>query len=129
MPPAIVLRPSVQALLRFPQFCDKLQGLNENHGSSMYHSFQLKFEKRYSKGLYMLVAYTNAKLITDAADNTQSAASTWNSSQGVISPFEEKRNRSLAPDDVPQTISAASFTNCLSAKGNSICTITTLLTV
>src|SRR2546429_1633664 len=96
-----------QALLPFPQFCDKLQGLNENHGSSIYHSFQLKAEKRYSHGFYMLVAYTNSKLITDAADNTQRDASTWNASQGVISPFEEKRNRSLAPDDVPQTISAA----------------------
>jgi Carboxypeptidase regulatory-like domain/TonB dependent receptor len=96
-----------QALLPFPQFCDSLQGLNENHGSSIYHSFQLKFEKRYSQGLYMLVSYTNSKLITDAADNTQRAASTWNGSQGVISPFEERRNRSLAPDDVPQTVSAA----------------------
>jgi Carboxypeptidase regulatory-like domain len=96
-----------QALLPFPQYCDHLQGLNENHGSSIYHSFQLKFEKRYSQGLYMLVAYTNSKIITDAADNTQSAASTWNASQGVISKFEEKRNRSLAPDDVPQTLSAA----------------------
>ncbi len=96
-----------QALLPFPQFCDKLQGLNENHGSSIYHSFQLKFEKRYSQGLYMLVAYTNSKLLTNAADNTQRDASTWNASQGVISPFEERRNRSLAPDDVPQTLSAA----------------------
>ena len=96
-----------QALLPFPQFCDKLQGLNENHGSSIYHSFQLKFEKRYSQGLYMLVAYTNSKLLTNAADNTQRDASTWNASQGVISPYEEKRNRSLAPDDVPQTLSAA----------------------
>lgn len=96
-----------QALLPFPQYCDQLQGLNENHGSSIYHSFQLKFEKRYSQGLYMLVAYTNSKIITDAADNTQSSASTWNASQGVISQFEEKRNRSLAPDDVPQTLSAA----------------------
>ena len=93
--------------MKYPQFCDSLQGLNESHGSSIYHSFQLKFEKRYSKGLYMLVSYTNSKLITDAADNTQRAASTWNGSQGVISPFEQKRNRSLAPDDVPQTLSAA----------------------
>jgi Carboxypeptidase regulatory-like domain/TonB dependent receptor len=96
-----------QALLPFPQFCDKLQGLNEVHGSSIYHSFQAKVEKRFSQGLYMLLAYTNSKLITDAADNTQRDASTWNASQGVISPFEEKRNRSLSPDDVPQTLSAA----------------------
>jgi hypothetical protein len=71
-----------QALLPYPQYCGTMIGLNENHGSSIYHSFQLKFEKRYKKSLYMLVAYTNSKLITDAADNTQSNASTWNSSQG-----------------------------------------------
>jgi hypothetical protein len=96
-----------QALLPFPQYCGHLQGLNEQHGSSIYHSFQLKAEKRYTNSLYMLVSYTNAKLITDAADNTQSAASTWNASQGVISPYETGRNRSIAPDDVPQTLSAA----------------------
>ncbi len=28
-----------QALLPFPQFCGNLQGLNENHGNSIYHSF------------------------------------------------------------------------------------------
>ena len=96
-----------QALLPFPQYCGHLQGLNEEHGSSIYHSLQLKAEKRYTNSLYMLVSYTNAKLITDAADNTQSAASTWNGSQGVISPFETGRNRAIAPDDVPQTLSAA----------------------
>src|SRR5579859_2834776 len=108
-----------QALLPFPQFCDKLQGLNENHGSSIYHSFQLKFEKRYNKGLYMLVAYTNSKLLTNAADNTQRDASTWNASQGVISPYEERRNRSLAPDDVPQTLSAAFVYELPFGKGKS----------
>jgi hypothetical protein len=55
----------------------------------------------------MLVSYTLSKLITDAADNTQRDASTWNASQGVISPFERQRNRSLASDDVPQVLSAA----------------------
>ena len=95
-----------QALLPFPQYCDSLQGLNENQGNSIYHSLQFKAEKRFSKGLFMLVSYTKAKLITDAADNTQRAASTWNSSQGIISPFERRRNRSLAPDDVPQILSA-----------------------
>ncbi|HWQ35603.1 MAG TPA: carboxypeptidase regulatory-like domain-containing protein [Blastocatellia bacterium] len=96
-----------QALLPFPQYCSSLQGLNENIGNSIFHSFQLKAEKRFSKGVFMLVSYTASKIITDAADNTQREASTWNGSQGVISPFERKRNRSLAPDDVPQVLSAA----------------------
>ncbi len=96
-----------QALLPFPQFCGPLQGLNENHGNSIYHSFQLKAERRYSKGLYMLVSYTNSKLISDASDNTQELGGTWNSTQGVISPFEQQRARTLSSDDVPQIISAA----------------------
>jgi hypothetical protein len=96
-----------QALLPFPQFCGVLQGLNENHGSSIYHSFQLKAEKRYSKGLYMLVAYTNSKLLSNASDNTQQAGGSWNATQGIISPYEERRARSLSSDDVPQILSAA----------------------
>ena len=96
-----------QALLPFPQFCGPLQGLNESHGNSIYHSFQLKAEKRYSKGLYMLVSYTNSKLISDASDNTQELGGTWNSTQGVISPFEQRRARTLSSDDVPQILSGA----------------------
>jgi len=79
-----------QALLPFPQYCGPLQGLNESHGNSIYHSFQLKIEKRYSKGLYMLVAYTNSKLISDASDNTQQLGGSWNATQGVISPYEQR---------------------------------------
>ena len=103
-----VCAPTVaQALLPYPQFCSALQGLNENHGNSIYHSFQLKAEKRYSNGLYMLVSYTNSKLISDASDNTQQLGGSWNATQGVISPFEKGRARSLSSDDVPQIISAA----------------------
>lgn len=100
--------PSVaQALLPYPQYCDQLFGLNENVGHSIFHSFQMKAEKRFSRGIFMLVSYTASKLITDAADSTQRAASQWNGSGGIVSPFERRRNRSLAPDDVPQVLSAA----------------------
>jgi len=100
--------PSVaQALLPYPQYCSTLQGLNENVGNSTYHSFQAKAERRFSKGVFMLVSYTFSKLITDASDATQRDATTWNASQGVISPFERRRNRTLAADDVPQVLSAA----------------------
>jgi hypothetical protein len=100
-----------QALLPFPQFCGSLPGLNEGHGNSIYHSFQMKIEKRYSKGVYMLVSYTLSKLISDAADSLQQAGAgqaggNWNASQGVISPFEKSRARSLSSDDVPQVLSA-----------------------
>jgi hypothetical protein len=103
-----VCAPTVaQALLPFPQYCGPLQGLNESHGNSIYHSFQLKVEKRYSKGLYMLIAYTNSKLISDASDNTQQLGGSWNATQGVISPYEKQRARTVSSDDVPQVLSAA----------------------
>ena len=78
-----------QALTPYPQYCDGLFGLNENVANSTYHSFQLKLEKRYSNGLYALLAYTHSKLITDSGGATQATA--FNSgglTSGVISPFE-----------------------------------------
>lgn len=97
-----------QALLPYPQFCSSLTGLNENLGMSTYHSFQLKFEKRYSNGLYTLLAYTHSKLLTSVGGSTQAGATTWNGSTGgVISPFELHRNKSLAADDVPNVFSLA----------------------
>ncbi len=96
--------PSVaQALLPYPQYCGSLTGLNENHGSSTYHSFQAKVEKRFSRGFYLLAAYTVSKLITDTG-HVDPEALTWNSVIGVISPYERKRNKALAYDDVPQVL-------------------------
>ena len=97
-----------QALLPFPQYCGSLTGLNENLGHSTYHAFQLKVEKRFSEGLFALLSYSHSKILTDAAGITQASSSTWNGSTGsVISPFEKRRNKSLATDDVPNSLSMA----------------------
>ena len=100
--------PSVaQALRPFPQYCDNLQGLNENVGSSHYNSLQVKLEKRFSNGVYALVSYTLSKTISSASDNTQRDAMTWSGVQGVISPFEAERNEVIAVNDTPHVLSAA----------------------
>jgi hypothetical protein len=96
-----------QALLPYPQYCDQLQGRNEFHGESIYHSLQAKLEKRFSGGTYALVSYTFGKIITSGTDNIQQESATWSGASGVISPFEEDRNRSLAADDVAHVLSAA----------------------
>ena len=96
-----------QALLPYPQYCGNLQGANENHGTSIYHSLQAKLEKRFSGGTYALVSYTFGKIITTGTDNIQREAVTWSGASGVISPFEQDRNRSLAADDVAHVLSAA----------------------
>jgi Carboxypeptidase regulatory-like domain/TonB dependent receptor-like, beta-barrel len=49
----------------FPRFSGG--GYYQNSGSSIYHSMQVKLEKRYTAGLSMLAAYTWAKLIDDVS--------------------------------------------------------------
>jgi hypothetical protein len=94
-----------QALLPFPQYCSILGGENENAGTSNYNSFQLKAEKRYSRGVWLLASYTNAKLIS-TTDDVQ-VNSVGGAQGGVISPFQRSRNRSISSEDVPQTVSIA----------------------
>jgi hypothetical protein len=99
-----------QALLPFPQYCGTLLGLNEQHGTSIYRSFQGKVERRFQGGLYALGSLTLQKLFTNAANNTQSQnASNLGSggNSGAFSPYNESRAYSIAPDNVPITGSVA----------------------
>ncbi len=96
-----------QALLPYPQYCDRLQGQNENAGNSTYHSFQFKAEKRFSHGQYLLATYTLSKLLGDAESTQRRASAAWLGTEGVISPFERRRNKALANDDVPQLLTFA----------------------
>jgi len=101
--------PSVaQALLPYPQYCGNIYGQNENVGNSSYHSLQLKAEKRFSHGIWMLASYTLSKSLSDA-ESAQSASTQWAGLSGVISPYERHRNKSLASLDLPQIL-AVSFT-------------------
>jgi carboxypeptidase family protein len=95
-----------QALRPYPQYCNSLYSVTENAGNTTYHAFQAKVEKRYTNGLWTLTSYTLEKTLGDA-DQTQADALTWSGAHGVISPFERKRNKALAVDDVPQTLSEA----------------------
>jgi hypothetical protein len=95
-----------QALRPYPQYCGSLYSLTENAGNTTYHAFQAKVEKRYTNGLWTLTSYTLEKTLGDA-DQTQADALTWSGAHGVITPFERERNKALAVDDVPQTLSEA----------------------
>ena len=100
-----------QALLPFPQYCGSLLGLNEQHGTSIYHSFQGKVERRLQGGLYILGSLTWQKMFTDAANNVQSQNSSNQGSggnSGAFSPFDTSRRAyAVAPDNVPITGSVA----------------------
>jgi hypothetical protein len=102
-----------QALLPFPQYCGNIYGLNENQGNSTYNSFQLKVEKRFAHGFYLLGSYTNSKLLTDSENRqaTQGQGATG------ISPFQRWRDKAIALDDTPQSLSVASIYELPFGKG------------
>lgn len=61
----ILANPTVargQLLRPYPQF-DAVTAQNSTFASSTYHALQAKVEKRYSKGLTLLAAYTYSKVI------------------------------------------------------------------
>jgi Carboxypeptidase regulatory-like domain len=99
-----------QALLPFPQYCGTLLGLNEQHGNSIYRSFQGRVERRIQGGFYILGALTLQKLFTNASNNVQSGNNTGVGSggnSGAFSPYDQSRAYAIAPDNVPYTGSLA----------------------
>ncbi len=93
-----------QAMVAYPQFCGGLTGLNENQGTSMYNSLQVNFQKNFSNGVYLQANYTYARLTTDSASTTQSASAGYGAVGAIINPYQGSRNKSLSPDDIPNTI-------------------------
>jgi Carboxypeptidase regulatory-like domain len=99
-----------QALLPFPQYCGVLLGLNEQHGNSIYRSFQASVNRRFQGGFYLLGALTLQKLYTNASNNVQSGNNTGVGSggnSGAFSPYNQSRAYAIAPDNVPYTVSLA----------------------
>jgi hypothetical protein len=90
-----------QALLPFPQYCGVLQGLNEGHATSSYHSLQAQVQRRQRNGLYLLGSFTYSKLMTNASDSTQTSNSAGLGNNGDFSPYQINRTYALAPDNVP----------------------------
>jgi hypothetical protein len=73
-----------------------------NHGSSStYHSLQVTVERRFSRGLSMLLSYTNGKLINDSFSSAGSAGSPGDFRFGR---FNRRLERSLDQDDVSQRL-------------------------
>jgi Carboxypeptidase regulatory-like domain/TonB dependent receptor-like, beta-barrel len=79
----------VQARRPYPDF-GYIQW-NEQSASSIYHSLQMKFERRFYRGLSLLGAFTWAKSIDyDSTD-----------AQGYYDPYNPSMNRGVSSFDVP----------------------------
>jgi hypothetical protein len=91
-----------QLLLPFPQFTD-VTVMNSTSGNSIYHSLQLKAEKRFSKGVSFLVAYTAGKMIADANSSLAQFANSVTNTK-VQNWYNLKAERSLSEFDVSQAL-------------------------
>jgi len=93
--------PQGQLLLPYPQY----NGVNFNGQGiydSIYHSLQVSAQKRFAGGGTLLVAYTNAKLIS----NTDTLTS-WledGGTGGIQDNYNLRAERSLSSQDVPQRL-------------------------
>jgi len=99
--------PTIEAgnLLRpFSQFSG-VSTPNPPWANSIYNAFQLKVEKRMSKGMTMLVTYTNSKSIDDSSVSTSTE---WIGGFGAMrDPNNFKLERSLSEWDIPQVFQVA----------------------
>lgn len=89
-------------LLRpMPQFDGAGVGTSEPAAAdSYYHALQMKYEKRFSKGLTFLGHYTWSKMIDDAS--VASGNLTWlGGSTAMQNPFDRKAEKSLSAHDIP----------------------------
>jgi hypothetical protein len=97
--------PTVQAyqLMRpYPQYTG-VSLLTLPVGNSTYHAFQLRVEKRFSKGLQFLAAYTNQKSIDDSS--VGHGGLTWLGGQTSLQdPNKRYLERSLSQFDIPQIL-------------------------
>lgn len=105
-----------QLLRPYPQFT----GLTLNGagiGTSIYHSFQFKGQRRFGNGGSLLIAYTASKFITMGTDSFTG----WLETDGGVSGFQNFNNfrgeRSLSSFDVPQRFVASYAVDVPLGKG------------
>jgi hypothetical protein len=91
---------AAQLLLPYPQYSD-VSLAEPDDRDSIYHSFQMKIEKRFSHGGTVLASYTISKLISDTNNEINwlgDAAPNW----GDVDAYNLHNERSLDGFDVPQ---------------------------
>ncbi len=95
-----------QALRPFPQFSnvDSNAG-GQNDGHSTFHALETSFEHRLSKGLFMMVSYTFAKLISTTNGEDANRASLG----AVQNQYNRRADKAVASQDTPHNL-RASFT-------------------
>jgi len=87
-----------QALRPYPQY-QNIDWRGWPIGASIYHSLQVKLDKRFTNGALFRVFYTRSKLINNGAENGQNGGD----GAGLQNPVNAKIERAVSADDVPNT--------------------------
>jgi hypothetical protein len=93
-----------QALRPFPQYSQiDSNASGQNDGHSTYHALETSFERRLSNGLFGLVSYTFAKLIS-----TTNGEDANRSSDGFVqNQYNRRADKAVASQDTPHNIRIA----------------------
>ncbi|MBI4910653.1 MAG: carboxypeptidase regulatory-like domain-containing protein [Acidobacteria bacterium] len=94
-----------QLLRPYPQF-ENVSFPFREAGSSTFHSFQARVERRSAHGLDLLASYTNSKLISDS---TSGKPFVGDDQPGAQNAYNLRAERSVAPQDVSQRLSASAL--------------------
>lgn len=90
-----------QLLLPYPQFTG-VNIINMTSANSIYHSLQWKMERRFARGIGVLMAYTASKLITDSASQVSPIGPT--NLGNVQNWYNLRAERGLSDMDVAQSL-------------------------
>jgi hypothetical protein len=90
----------LQLLRPFPHFLNLTNNLTDI-GSSVYHSFQLKVNKRLRNGFSILGSYTAGKLLTDT---TAFLTGFLDPNIGFQNVYDLRQDRALATQDIAQRL-------------------------
>jgi hypothetical protein len=106
-------------LRNMPQF-DGASGSELGNADSSYHAFQIKWEKRYSRGLQVLAHYTFAKMMDDVSNGSSNLDWLSNTNgRNLQNLFNYAQERSLSSNDVRHRLVALAVYDIPFGRGRS----------
>lgn len=91
-----------QSLRPFPQYNNLNASNSANFGNMTYNSLQLKLEKQFSQGLFLLSSFTWSKTLTDSSSALSGFFST-----SARDHYNRKQEKGLAQFDIPARLVVA----------------------
>ena len=107
-----------QLLRPFPQYTS-INIINSPTADSIYHSLQLKVEKRFSHGQSFLLSFTGAKLISNS-NNSLAGLGVQNNGTGTQNPYDLRSERSISEQDESRALAFSYVAELPFGKGHAL---------